>query len=171
MAINQRDLKEKASRYRMINEEKTYNFSATNKKAFLCHSHKDSLLVEGLIVLFAEAGVDIYVDWKDETMPAHTNPETAKKIQDRIRNSDLFLFLATENSMNSRWCPWEIGYGDAAHKEVLIIPTSVGYTEYGSEYLGLYGKIDEGVYRQTRKPGYFVWNTGKEFGTELSKAL
>lgn len=170
MAIEQNVLRRKSSNYyktKLVTE----TFSSAGRKAFLCHSHKDKELVEGLVVLLEDEGVDLYVDWKDGTMPAVTNAETAKKIQDRIKRSDLFLFLATEDSMKSRWCPWEIGYGDACNKDVFIIPTSVGYTEYGSEYLGLYSKIDKGVYNVSQKPGYFVWKAGENVGGELKRTL
>lgn len=55
-----------------------------------------------------------------------------------------FLFLATPNSMKSRWCPWEIGYADGtkANDNILIIPTEDSAGWYGNEYLGLYRKID-----------------------------
>lgn len=46
-------------------------------------------------------------------MPERPNKETAQRIQGKIREIDYFLFLATENSGASRWCPWEIGYADS----------------------------------------------------------
>ena len=46
----------------------------------------------------------------------------------RIELADFFLFLATRNSMSSRWYPWEIGYADGAKPidTILVIPTSSG---------------------------------------------
>ncbi|MCH5937009.1 toll/interleukin-1 receptor domain-containing protein, partial [Salmonella enterica] len=56
-----------------------------------------------------------------------------------------FLFLATENSMSSRWCPWEIGYADGKKNlnNIVIVPTvdSSG-RHHGNEYLQLYSRID-----------------------------
>lgn len=58
-------------------------------------------------------------------MPEEPNRETAGRIQAAIRNSDVFLFLATENSMSSRWCPWELGYADGVKPldSIAVVPT------------------------------------------------
>ena len=71
---------------------------------------------------------------------------TAKKIQGKIESMKYFLFLATENSMSSRWCPWEIGYanGKKSIDNVLIIPTSERGKSHGNEYLQLYRRLDQG---------------------------
>lgn len=111
--------------------------------AFLCHSHHDKPLVEKLILLFAAAGIDLYVDWNDPSLPPQPTRETAEKIQAKIRDLDIFLYFATQNSSNSKWCPWEIGYGDAAKgkEKVLIIPTHTATGTAGQEYLSLYLSI------------------------------
>ncbi len=114
------------------------------KSAFLCHSHKDEDIVKGLIVLFQETGLDLYIDWRDHGMPDSPNAETARRIQQKIRDCNLFFFLASYNSKTSRWCPWEIGYADSSQKKIFIIPTSDSRDTYGNEYLQLYPKIDEG---------------------------
>jgi len=81
-------------------------------------------------------------------MPSTPNKETAKKIQGKIESMKYFLFLATENSMSSRWCPWEIGYanGKKPIDNVLIIPTSERGKSHGNEYLELYRRIDQNSY-------------------------
>jgi hypothetical protein len=114
------------------------------KAAFLCHSHLDAPYVEGLLGMLRDAGWDVYVDWKDASMPPRPNRETAEKIQARIRASDYFLFLATPNSTASRWCPWEIGYADGRRpiSSIFVITTSSDGANYGNEYLQLYRTID-----------------------------
>ena len=79
------------------------------RTAFLCHSHKDAQLAEGLVALLAQHGWRLYVDWKDAEMPERPNRETAERIQARIVECNYFLFLATGNSTQSRWCPWDAG--------------------------------------------------------------
>lgn len=113
--------------------------------AFLCHSHKDTDLAEGLQVMLNENGWELYIDWKDVEMPENPNRETAKLIQSKIRELDWFLFLATPNSTSSKWCPWEIGYADSTKTldKIIIIPTIDNTGKwYGNEYLQLYRKID-----------------------------
>lgn len=77
-------------------------------------------------------------------MPASPNRETAAKIKDRIVACDYFLFLATANSMASRWCPWEVGYADGKKSidQILLIPTTDDQGRFhGNEYLQLYRRI------------------------------
>ena len=113
------------------------------RTAFLCHSHKDHLLAEKLIAYLAEKGINLYVDWKDHEMPAQPNRQTAERIQKKIEELDLFLYLATSNSSASKWCPWEIGCGDKAKgkDKLLVIPTKEGQSVSGQEYLALYRSI------------------------------
>ena len=136
------------------------------KSAFLCHSHKDETIVKGLIAFFQENGVDIYIDWKDHTMPDTPNADTARKIQDAIKGRDFFFFLATANAKASRWCPWEIGYADSSKRRIYIIPTVDSKGTYGNEYLELYPKIDEGSYG-IRK-GLAIFGAGKREGEWLA---
>lgn len=146
MAIPQSTLKAKAALYTKSVRTAQEARSIGKKTVFLCHSHKDQELVKGLIRLLADANWDVYVDWLDETMPEKPNGETARRIKTRIRESDALVFLATEHSMASRWCPWEIGIADEAKSasRVFIVPTTTGYSTFGSEYLDLYKRIIPG---------------------------
>ncbi|MER8074198.1 toll/interleukin-1 receptor domain-containing protein [Acinetobacter pittii] len=142
-----------------------YNFTLRPKKVFLCHSHRDSQYVEGFIQLLKEENIEVYVDWQDETMPEKPNRETASKIQQKIQEADYFFFLATPNSVKSRWCPWEIGYADGVKKyeSIFIIPTQDKYgTYYGNEYLELYQMID-----RSSKGNLCFWKPFEEYGKLL----
>lgn len=171
MPIDQSVLITKSSLYNEAIFENQH-FSKTGsrlKTAFLCHSHRDEALVKGLIALFEESGIELYVDWKDHTMPDIPNVETALKIQTKIMTNDIFLFLATSNSKSSRWCPWEIGYGDSSKKKIYIIPTSDGRDNYGNEYLDLYPKIDTGVYETKR--GLALFKPRNKNGSWLTSGI
>ncbi|BBT66379.1 toll/interleukin-1 receptor domain-containing protein [Aeromonas caviae] len=113
--------------------------------AFLSHSHKDMQLALGLQELLKNQGWDVYIDWQDQTMPDKPDAKTAFNIKAAIVRADWFLFLATQNSMTSRWCPWEIGVADGQkdYDRIAIVPTrdNQGYF-YGNEYMNLYNKID-----------------------------
>lgn len=163
MAILQEDLRSKARTFRSDFYESVQfrRIAAKKRSAFLCHSHKDETLVLGLLILLEEEGIELYVDWKDHTMPEITNKTTASKIQKKIRESDLFLFLATANAKNSRWCPWEIGYADASIRPIYIIPTSDDLTTYGNEYLELYNRIDFGSANEKTALALFEPNAQK----------
>lgn len=94
--------------------------------AFLSHSHKDAALAKGLQNFLQQQGWDVYIDWEDTAMPDRPNRETANRVQTKIVELDLFLFLATQNSMASRWCPWELGYADGkkSNDSILIVQTA-----------------------------------------------
>jgi hypothetical protein len=115
------------------------------RTVFLSHSHSDGYIVQGLAALLSEAGWRAYIDWQDAEMPERPDGETAARIEEKIRDLDYFLFLATPNSMASRWCPWEIGYADGVkdRDRLVVIPTTdaAGQT-HGSEYLQLYRRLD-----------------------------
>lgn len=115
----------------------------SRQTAFLSHSHKDRLLAKGVQGFLRAAGWNVYIDWEDTEMPAKPNRQTASRVKDRIKQLGWFLYLATQNSAVSRWCPWEVGYADGVKQidRLVIIPTTDGYNTYGAEYLGLYRRI------------------------------
>lgn len=127
------------------------------KTAFLSHSHRDKELALNVETYLNNAGLQVYIDWLDETMPEKPNRETAQRIKERIKATDVFLLLATVNSMASRWCPWEIGYADGVKHidQIVIIPTQSAGSTYGNEYIDLYRRIDTtlqgtvGIWRPT----------------------
>ena len=107
-------LKEAARRKESIILAKSFKKASIihQTTAFLCHSHLDNELAEGLQVLLQENSWDVYIDWKDNTLPGTPDQETAFRIKEKIVRSEYFIFMATENSMRSRWCPWDGGNSD-----------------------------------------------------------
>lgn len=138
----------------------------SSKKAFLCHSHADAEYVKGFIQLLKQENIDVYVDWQDSAMPQITNRETASKIQQKIKDLDYFFFLATPNSVKSRWCPWEIGYADGVkrYESIFIIPTQDRNGNfYGNEYLDLYQRVD-----RSNQGILCFWKPFEQYGRFLS---
>jgi len=143
MAINQDEIRNSAG-YSTVRKSASEGRAQDKRTAFLCHSHLDADLAKGLQGYLARNGWEVYIDWEDATMPERPDRRTAEKIQSKIRDLEMFFFLATRNSMSSRWCPWEIGYADGVKRDrILIIPTqdSQGNT-HGNEYLELYRHLD-----------------------------
>ena len=110
---------------------------------FLSHSHKDRDLIQPTLAFFRSHGVRIYVDWMDEGMPDVVSGETAKKLKERIQQQKKFVVLVTENSKDSRWVPWELGYADPTkgmdHIASFPVTESVDFAD--NEYLKIYPKI------------------------------
>jgi TIR domain len=111
---------------------------------FLSHSHKDRDLIEPAIAFLRSHGVKVYVDWMDEGMPEVVSGETAKKIKDRIKQQRKFLVMVTENSKDSRWVPWELGFADSAKgmDHIASFPVREGPYDFSqNEYMKIYPKI------------------------------
>lgn len=139
-----------------LNESSRRNYST--KTIFLSHKHNELKELESVIRLLKELGVDIYVDWMDSEMPKTTSGFTAKRIKQKIKDSNKFILLATEGAITSKWCNWELGIGDV-HKylsNIAIFPIKDNYSAYsGSEYLDIYPSI------QLEYDTYYVVNPDK----------
>jgi hypothetical protein len=112
---------------------------------FLSHKHDERELLDGAISLLKSQGVDIYVDWMDEDMPKHTSGETAKRIKEKIKENKKFILLASEGAINSKWCNWELGLGDADkyRNHIALLPMQKDGVVYsGAEYLQIYPFIE-----------------------------
>ena len=169
MTIHVDDLRRRARLYQTpVMESYDSVIRAGRKTAFLSHSHKDQDLVKGVAQWLQQAGVGMYVDWADHEMPPEPNAETAEKLKKRIATSHAFLFLATENSMKSRWCPWEIGIADGKKGAdwIVIIPTKDAAGVKGSEYLQLYRRLDDGI-----GSDLFVYPPGSSIGRRAAQSF
>lgn len=133
----------------LIIEKKVSNvlLSSEGKKfdIFLSHKHTDKELVFQFRKFLYSLKLDIYIDWLDEEMPVSTDSETALKLKQKIKDSRKFVLLATDEALNSKWCNWELGFGDA-HKyfeNIAILPVTNNDDGkwMGNEYLSTYPAI------------------------------
>jgi hypothetical protein len=105
-------------------------------------------------------------------MPAITSAETADKIKRKIKDLDKFVVLLTENSKNSKWVPWELGYADGVknYGDIAIFP--VLRSRFGNfdgvEYMGLYPQIKEGSNETRRGPAVLPPSNVSKYGKFLS---
>jgi hypothetical protein len=112
---------------------------------FLSHKHDEVNILQDIIAFLKAEGVDVYVDWMDKEMPAYTNGETAVKLKQRIQIANKFILVATPGAINSKWCNWELGLGDAAKyiKDIALVPINRNHQNFnGAEYLNIYPYID-----------------------------
>ncbi|MBV9217301.1 MAG: toll/interleukin-1 receptor domain-containing protein [Acidobacteria bacterium] len=128
-------------------------------QVFLSHSHDDADIILPVLNFLLSHGVNVYVDWLDEAMPKATSGETADRIKTKIVEADHFVVLLTENSRNSKWVPWELGYADGKKRiqDIGILPLKRSYFtsdgEFdGLEYLNLYPVISSGTFAQSGLP-------------------
>ncbi len=129
----------------IVSLNESYSRDKTRPMIFLSHKHDELSILQDVIAFLKEEGVDVYVDWMDSSMPAYTNAETAHKLKEKIKTSDKFILVATPNAINSKWCNWELGLGDAAKyiKNIALFPINKTYETFkGSEYLAIYPRIE-----------------------------
>lgn len=137
---------------------------------FISHKHDDLDDLKGLLgFLEQEYGVKVYIDSRDPSMPKITSAQTALNIRERIKGCDKFILLATNGAIESKWCNWELGYGDAQKfkKHIVLYPIkpygSQNNAYKGSEYMNIYPHIvfsDGTDTYKSGKPiarGYYVW--------------
>lgn len=111
---------------------------------FISHKHSDLDALKPLIAMFEkEYNVTTYVDSRDPRMPEVTNAETAKRIKEIIQTCNKFILLATNAAIESKWCNWELGYGDSYRfpKDIAIFPFDNNNNFKGNEYMKLYPHI------------------------------
>jgi hypothetical protein len=178
--ISKQELKSFSSNLNFVTRNsyltKTFSLNEAKSRAvktiFLSHSHSDKDVIEAAVVLLRSIGVNIYIDWKDESMPAITNAATAAKLKENIKKHDRFILLASPAAIKSNWVNWELGYGDAQKysENIAIFPTEDYSGQWkDAEYLLIYPKLDKtreyNIYSQRMENVYSIVNPD---GTKVS---
>lgn len=161
-----------------LNEQRS--FSGVNKTydIFLSHSTDDAELVTGLKLEIEDMGYSVYIDWIEdpELNRANVTKDTALLLQERMKNCTALIYAFSENAVNSKWMPWELGYFDGIKGKVAVLPISKSskYDFEGAEYLGIYYYVQIDPHEGTTKNDLWVheafssyiyykeWLTGKE---------
>ena len=128
----------------------TKAFSITEHyDVFLCHAFKDAQYVEAIKEFLESHDLTVYVDWIDDPQLNRTRvtPATAAKLRGAMHRSTSLLYAASVNASASKWMPWELGYSDALHGRVAILPLADenGLVEayQGQEFMGIYPYVDD----------------------------
>lgn len=150
-----------------INE--SFQFSQKFTTVFISHKHDDLEDLIGLIGFLEKTyGVKAYIDSRDSSMPEVTSGVTATNIKSRISACDKFILLATNAAIESKWCNWELGFGDAKkYKNNIALfpmkPKGNYDSQYkGNEYMEIYPHIVKREQGDTYSdgssitPGYYV---------------
>lgn len=123
-----------------------YQFSEYKPTVFISHKHDDLDDLKGVLGwLQQNYDVRVYIDSRDPSMPAITSGETAARIKGRIEKCKKVIFLATNAAIESKWCNWELGFGDAKkfeHGNIALFPMKPKDITYkGTEYFSIYPHI------------------------------
>ena len=131
--LESRDILEE--QFDSFNQYKTYDI-------FLSHAFLDAEVIDGLRVVLEEAGFSVYVDWYEDSHleRGKVTKETAIVIRKRMQSCKTLIFAITENSGDSKWMLWELGYFDGLKDKVAILglTENSGDSFQGQEFLELY---------------------------------
>lgn len=148
--ITKVELREIASRLTLMEQANVRKSAASSTlgaaATFLSHSSKDQDLVVGAARILKGHGAMVYTDEVDPEMPPYTTMATANLLKQRIRQAKRFVLLASSNSKESRWVPWELGVADGYKglDHIALFPAAENAHERAWtswEYLGLYRRI------------------------------
>lgn len=162
---------------------KTIIYGLKKTAVFISHKHSELDDLKGLLGYLQQTyGVIVYIDSQDPVMPKKTSGETANTIKERIRQCDKFILLATNGAIESKWCNWELGYGDAEKYPTNIAlfqmkPKGTSDSAYvGSEYMDIYPYItycdgtERGKDGKLLSPGYYVQRHDKDVNSLIPLA-
>jgi hypothetical protein len=96
-------------------------------------------------------------------MPNEASGETADRIKKMIKENRKFILLATNGTIASKWCNWELGFGDADkyHEHIAIMPIAEDDGSWkGNEYLQIYPSIQTDS--NNKYSNYYVEFKGKK---------
>lgn len=130
-----------------ILKEDTANVPTTRTfDVFLSHSIKDSEVILGVKIVLEGQGLSVYVDWIEDPQldRANVTPETAERLRTRMKQSKSLIYAHSNNSPDSKWMPWELGFFDGIRGTIAVFPIArtADETFKGQEFLGLYPYID-----------------------------
>ena len=138
---------------------------------FLSHKHDELELLRRIISLFRKKyDADVYIDSEDIGMPPFTCEKTAARLKKKIEDCDIFILIATKDAIESKWCNWELGYGDGKknNSSIAIFPIEQkDYSFQGNEYLRIYDHIERGEQGEE----FFVVKKGTSTQIPLEKWL
>ena len=81
------------------------------KCVFISHQRNDKAVAKAIADYILTAGIDVYFDEYDTSIDINNPKSVVTSIKNGIRRSTHMLCLLSNNAMQSKWMPWEIGYG------------------------------------------------------------
>jgi len=148
----------------LAKDAKAFN-SLKSYDIFLSHSVKDGEIIYGLKGELEKQKLTVYVDWIEDPQLSreNVNKGTARTLKERMKVCRGLLYATSQNTQDSRWMPWELGYFDGIKNKVAICPISESGTTFTkSEYLQLYPKAEP--HPDPKENYIWIWEDGKILG-------
>lgn len=146
-------------RAEIINESRGFSKSE-QKVVFMSYRKKDKQWIKPIVDFLQARGVKVYIDYIDEQLPDKPSSETASILRQRIKDLYNFFLMATPNSKDSKWIPWELWLGDGfdGYKNAIILPvTNYTHNWDKQEYFEIYGYVKEADNEDNKKTDWAVF--------------
>ena len=124
------------------------NLQTQKYDVFISHSYKDKEDADRLGQLFEAKGYKPFIDWQKTDLQdrSQMDADRAKVLRQVLKNCRFLVFIATSNSEESVWCPWELGIVDAStNGKCFIMPPLDDYLDSDdykeNEYLEIYKEL------------------------------
>jgi hypothetical protein len=111
---------------------------------FISHSHRDEARARALATRLEQWDVAVYVDFEDSSLSQLPDPDLAIRLVNKLRQCRLLIFAFSEESVASRWMPWELGLAHGVIGRAVLWPFTrrALRAKATQEYLHLYEAID-----------------------------
>lgn len=136
---------------------------------FISHNSNDENKIVEFYKKLNQNGYVAYIDWVNDKFDLKRqwcNASTAKVIQERIKQSKVFVVFLSQSTLKSQWCPWELGYADALGKKICVYSyglETVSIPQFYEVYSKIY--IEDKIWIDDGKRIEFKnWITSKECG-------
>lgn len=119
-----------------------------NYDVFLSHSALDGDTILQLNFFLEDVlGLTVFVYWIECSAERNSvTPATAAELRNVMDRCSSLLYAISANSSSSKWMPWELGYSDATHGHVAVLPIADQYATAAAyrnqEFVGIYPLID-----------------------------
>lgn len=80
------------------------------KCVFISHQKNDSAAAKKIADYLLKAGVNVYFDEYDQTLDLSNPYSVVNGIEEGLNHSTHLLVLLSQNALESKWIPWEVGY-------------------------------------------------------------
>ncbi|MDY0144037.1 MAG: toll/interleukin-1 receptor domain-containing protein [Bacteroidales bacterium] len=127
---------------------------------FVSYSYLEKASAVLITELLEKCGYKVYIDLRDDDINKHqeVNKKTAERIIQNMKVCKSLLFLHTNATKNSQWCPWELGYFNGFRNRCAIIPLTEKNNETveHQEFLSLYPYVDYEKITTTEEYDFWV---------------
>ena len=101
-------------------ERRMFGISAS-KRIFVSHKKEDRDAAKKVADYIMDSGIDVYFDEYDTSINRSNPKSVVNAIKQGMQLSTHMIVVFSNMTLESKWIPWEIGYGDATKTEIRIL--------------------------------------------------